>query len=103
MTVIEALVQIVPQLRADEQRRVLDLATKMRDAQRLPDITLPVADAGDAAWDAWSEQVRARGAMVIEEEKQRLQALGLVDAQGNALTDALPADMLPSSTTSVET
>ncbi len=53
--------------------------------------------------DAWSDQVRARGAVVIEEEKRRLQGLGLIDEHWNALTDELPPDMQASSQTSVET
>ena len=70
-----------------------------------PTITLPPADAGDAAWAEWRERVHvhARSVVVMEEEKQRLLALGLIDEHWNVLTDALPEDMLPSSKTSVET
>ena len=39
----------------------------------------------------------------MEEEKQRLLALGLIDEHWNVLTDALPEDMLSSSKASVET
>ena len=60
-------------------------------------------DAGDDAWDVWSERVRARSARAMAEEARRLVALGILDEQGNVLTDELPADMRPSSRTSVET
>jgi hypothetical protein len=103
MTVLEEIVQIVSTLGPEEQRRVLDFAICLRDAQGLCDITPPPANAGDAAWDEWGERVRARSTVVIAEEKRRLQALGILDEHGNVATDALPADMLPSSKTSVET
>ena len=103
MTVLEEIVQIVHSLPAEEQRRLLAVATELRDARRLPDISLPPLEAGDAGWDEWSERVRARSTIVLEQEKQRLQALGILDEHGNVLTDALPADMLPTSQTSVET
>lgn len=41
MTVIEQLVQIVHKLGTEEQLRLLDLATKLRDARQLPDISPP--------------------------------------------------------------
>ncbi len=103
MTVIEELAQIVPTLPAEDQRRVLDLANRLRDERRLPDVTMPAGDAGEAEWDAWRERLAERGAIVLEREKRRLQALGLIDENWNELTDDLPADMLPSSKTSVET
>ena len=83
--------------------RVLDIVIRLRDARKLPDITLPAADDGDDAWDDWGERVRARSVVEMAEEKRRLQALGILDEQGNVQTDALPDDMLPSSKTSVET
>ena len=67
------------------------------------DITLPPDGADEAAWSAWNERVSARSALVLEQEKRRLMALGLIDEQWNILTDELPPDMLPSSRTSVET
>jgi len=103
MTVIEQLVQIVHKLGTEEQLRLLDLATKLRDARQLPDISPPSADADEASWDAWRTRVRDRSAIVLEEEKRRLLALGLIDEHWNMLTDEVPEDMLPSSTSSVET
>jgi hypothetical protein len=102
-TVLEEIVQIVHSLGAEEQRRVLAVATELRDARKLPDISLPPGGASDAAWDEWSERVRARSAIVLDHEKQRLQALGLIDEHWNVLTDEVPDDMRPSSQTSVET
>ena len=93
MSVLEEIVQIVPSLGPAEQRQVLDVVIRLRDARKLPDITLPAADTGDAAWDEWGERVRARSIVVMAEEKQRLQTLGILDEHGNVLTDALPADM----------
>ena len=103
MTILEELTQIVPTLAAEGQRRLLDLAIKLRDGRAWPDIALPDLDAGDDAWDVWSERVRARSARAMAEEARRLVALGILDEQGNVLTDELPADMRPSSRTSVET
>ena len=82
---------------------MLDVATRLRDARKLPDITLPPSEAGATARAVWRERLRARSTIVLEEEKQRLQALGLIDEHWNPLTDELPDDMRPSSKTSVET
>lgn len=101
MTVLEELVQIIPNLGFDEQRQVLEVATRLRDSRRLPDVTFPAA--GDAAREAWRERLRARSTIVLAEEKQRLQAMGLIDEHWNPLTDELPDDMRASSQTSVET
>ena len=79
------------------------VAIRLRDARRLPDITLPAVEAGDAAWAAWRERVHARSTVVMADEKQRLLALGLIDEHWKPLTNELPEDMLPSSKTSVET
>jgi hypothetical protein len=79
------------------------VAIALRDMQAVPPLAFPPADAGDAAWDAFGDQVRARSAIVLEQEKQRLQALGLIDEHWNPLTDELPPDMRASSQTSVET
>ena len=103
MTVIEELVEIVPKLGVAEQRRVLDVAIALRDTQEVPPLAFPPADAGDAAWDELGDRVRARSTILLEQEKKRLQALGLIDEHWNALTDELPPDMRASSKTSVET
>ena len=103
MTIFEEIVQIVPGLRPEEQRQVLDVVIKLRDAHKLPDITMPPVGADEAAWSAWRDQVSARSAIVMEEEKQRLLARGVIDEQWNLVTDELPEDMRPSSQTSVET
>lgn len=103
MSVFDEIVQIVPSLSPAEQRQVLDIVIRLRDARKVPDITLPTADAADDAWDDWGERVCARGTVVMAEEKRRLQALGILDEHGNVVTEALPDDMLPSSKTSVET
>jgi hypothetical protein len=103
MTIIEELVAIVPRLGVDEQRRVLEVAIALRDTQEVPLLAFPPADAGDTAWDELGDQVRARSTIVLEREKKRLQALGLIDEHWNALTDELPPDMQASSQTSVET
>ena len=49
MTILEELVQVVHTLRPEQQRRVLDMATRLRDTRELPDITVPPSGAGDAA------------------------------------------------------
>jgi hypothetical protein len=103
MSVIDQLVEIVPRLGVDEQRRVLEIAIALRDKQNVPPLAFPLAGAGDGAWDELSAEVHARSAIVLEREKQRLQALGLIDEHWNELTDELPPDMRASSQTSVET
>ena len=103
MTIPEEIAQIVPFLGPAEQRQVLDVAIRLRDARKLPDITLPPVEADDTAWVAWRERVHARSTVVMAEEKQRLLALGLIDEHWTPLTNELPEDMLPSSKTSVET
>jgi hypothetical protein len=102
-TVLEELVQIVPTLGVEEQRRVLEVATALRDARSLPDIMVPAAGADDEAWRAWRERLDARSVSVLDREKERLVALGLIDEHWNVLTDELPPDMLPTSETSVAT
>ena len=101
--VLQAIAEIVPTLEPADQQRVLDVALSLRDARRLPDITLPPDGADEAAWSAWNDRVDARSTIVLEREKQRLVALGLIDEHWNILTDEVPPDMLPSSQTSVET
>lgn len=103
MTILEQLVQIVRTLGAEEQRQLLDLATHLRDSRPSPDVSLVGAGSDDASWSAWRERIRARSTGVLDEEKQRLRALGLIDEHWNAQTDELPLDMLPSSKSSVET
>lgn len=103
MTVIEQLVEIVPRLGVDAQRRVLDVALALRDTQDVPPLTFPSADAGDAAWNEFGDQMRARSTIVLEREKKRLQALGLIDEHWNEVAGELPPDMRASSQTSVET
>jgi hypothetical protein len=103
MTVIEELVEIVPTLDIDEQRRILNMAVALRDRQKVPPLAFPPAGADDAAWDELGDQMRARSTIVLEREKKRLQALGLIDERWNELTDDLPRDMQASSQTSVET
>lgn len=92
MTIVEEILQIVPGLTPEEQRHVLDVATRLRDARGLPDITLPPTGASPAEWDAWRARLRDRGERVLGAEKQRLQALGLIDARWTPLTEELPED-----------
>ncbi|MEZ4297477.1 MAG: hypothetical protein R3B70_21125 [Polyangiaceae bacterium] len=88
----------------DEQRQVLGLATKLSKSGNRSDVSVADLDMeDDAAWDAWSERTHARSAKVLEDEKQRLQGLGLIHEDWSARTADLPEDMLASSKTSVET
>lgn len=103
MTMIEELVQIVYTLGEDEQRRVLNLAIELREKHNHPDISLASVALDEASLRAWSERAGERSRHVLEEEKQRLMALGLIDEHWNALSDTMPADMLPTSKSSVET
>jgi hypothetical protein len=104
MTVLEELVHIVQTLGIDEQRQVLGLAAKLSEARKLPDLSVAQLDVDDdAAWDSWSKRIGVRSAIVLDDEKRRLQGLGLVDGDWSARTAELPEDMLSSSKTSVET
>lgn len=103
MTIIEQLAEIVPRLGVDAQRRLLDVALALRDTQDVPPLIFPPAGAGDAAWNELSDHVQARSTIVLEREKKRLQALGLIDEHWNELAGDLPPDVRPSSKASVET
>ena len=81
----------------------LEVAIALRDMQKVPPLAFPPAEADDTAWDELGDQVRVHSAIVLEQEKKRLQALGLIDEHWNALTDELPPDMRAGSQTSVET
>lgn len=102
MTILEEIVQIVPTLSAEDQRQLLDLATRLRDARTLPDITRPPTGPDAVERAAWRERQKARSAIVLEEEKRPLMALGLVDEHWRPLTDELPDDMRRSSGSTLE-
>lgn len=73
-------------------------------ARELPDVSvIEIGVEDDAAWDGWRDRIRARSAIVLEEERRRLQQLGLIDEDWGTRTAELPDDMRPLSKTSVET
>lgn len=103
MTVIEELVQIVSAVGPDEQRRLLPSPCQLREGIG-PDLaTMPAADDGEPAWDAWHNGLRGQQEAALLAEKDRLVGLGLIDDAWAARTEALPHDMLLTSDTSVET
>jgi hypothetical protein len=99
----EGRVKIVSALSPDEQRRLLCVAVQLREGIG-PDLaTMPAADDGEPAWDAWRNGLRGQQEAALLAEKERLVGLGLIDDAWAARTEALPRDMLPTSDTSVET
>ena len=103
MTVVEELVQIVSALGPDEQRRLLRVAVHLREGIG-PDLaTMPAADDGEPAWDAWRNGLRGQQEAALFAEKDRLVGLGLIDDAWAGRTEAHPQDMLLTSDTSVET
>jgi hypothetical protein len=57
----------------------------------------------DPTWDTTLTKVKMLGDKRFQAEKNRMCQLGIVDQNGKAKSKDLPADMLPSSKTSVVT
>jgi hypothetical protein len=53
--------------------------------------------------DEWERRVMALAAARIVAERTRLERLGIIDANGDLVSTALPPDMLPESETTLET
>jgi hypothetical protein len=53
--------------------------------------------------EEWERRVMALAAARIAAERARLERLGIIDANGNLVSTALPPDMLPESDTTLET
>ncbi len=53
--------------------------------------------------EEWERRVMALAAVRIAAERARLEQLGIIDAKGDLVSTALPADMLPESETTLET
>jgi hypothetical protein len=51
----------------------------------------------------WDRRVMALAAERIAAERVRLERLGIIDADGELISRALPSDMLPGSDTTLET
>jgi hypothetical protein len=51
----------------------------------------------------WERRVMALAEARIVAERARLERLGIIDADGNLVSKALPPDMLPESDTTLET
>lgn len=68
----EGRVKVVSALSPDEQRRLLRVAVQLREGIG-PDLaTIPAADAGDPAWDAWRDGLRGQQEVALLTEKDRL-------------------------------
>jgi hypothetical protein len=55
------------------------------------------------AWNAYIHNTESVMERRVKQEVTRLQKLGIIDEQGNLLSDRLPADMLPGAVASVVT
>ena len=70
---------------------------------------IPSAPVGDLDLDRvedeeeWERRVDALASKRIRAARERLERLGIVDAEGELVSRALPPDMAPDSDTSVET
>lgn len=53
--------------------------------------------------EEWERRVMALAAARIASERARLERLGIIDANGDLVSTALPPDMLPDSDTTLET
>jgi hypothetical protein len=53
--------------------------------------------------EEWERRVMALATARIVAERARLERLGIIDANGNLVSTALPSDMLPESDTTLET
>lgn len=53
--------------------------------------------------EEWERRVMALAAKRIAAERVRLEGLGIIDANGDLVSRALPPDMLPESDTTLET
>ena len=53
--------------------------------------------------EEWARRLMALAAARITAERTRLERLGIIDAEGNLVSRALPPDMLPESDTTLET
>ena len=51
----------------------------------------------------WERRVMALATARIATERTRLERLGIIDANGDLVSDALPPDMVPESDTTLET
>lgn len=99
MSLVERILEAVRDLDEPQQRRVLDVATRLGAE---PDVSLTGVPLGDsAAVHAWTERVRVGAALRLEDELARLRGLGLVDEDGQPTLRELPDDMKHGSKTSV--
>jgi len=57
----------------------------------------------DADRAIWNERLLALAATRLQQARGRLERMGVIDAEGQLISSAPPADMLPTSDTSVET
>jgi len=66
--------------------------------------TAPVDDLdSDDSEEEWERRVMQLAEARIHAARERLQRLGIVDAQGNLVSSELPPDMKPDSNTTLET
>lgn len=101
MTIVEQIVEAVRDLDERRQREVLAMARCLRSE---PDVSLTGVDLDDEDdVDGWRERMRAGAAQRVADAMARFRALGLVDADGRIVEQALPPDMHAGSKTSVAT
>jgi hypothetical protein len=78
-------------------------------ARAIADPAIPSAPFDDLDLDRtedreeWERRVMALATARISAERRRLEQLGIIDANGDLVSQELPPDMLPDSDTTVET
>jgi len=64
----------------------------------------PLATQDDTGhWERWLSEQVDRGTAAVQARTRQMEALGVIDARGNVLSEVLPRDMLPGSKSSVAT
>lgn len=80
------------------------MATSVIDESPIPEARVDDLDLDDEA-DAstWDARMDAMAERRIQQARARLEQMGVIDGEGHLISRDLPPDMLPKSSTSVET
>ena len=75
--------------------------SKVSEIPTAPVTDLDLSVASDR--EEWERRVLGLAARRLEQARERLTAMGVVDENGDLRSDELPSDMLPDSKTTLET
>ena len=80
------------------------MAATIRDESPIPEARVDDLDLDDEADVAtWDARMDAMAEQRIQQARGRLEQMGVIDRDGHLVSRELPADMRPTSLTSVET